>query len=288
MKLSISNLCKTYPNGVKAINDLSLDINDGLFGLLGPNGAGKSSLMRTIATLQEADSGNIFLDDIDVLKEKDEIKKLLGYLPQDFGFFPGISATDLLNYFAVLKGYENKKERKETVNYLLNQVNLYDKRKSKVNQYSGGMMRRFGIAIALLGDPRLIIVDEPTAGLDPSERIRFNNLLSEISENKIVILSTHIVSDVSDLCHEMAIINNGSLKAQGNPTSLLEELEGTVWEKKVSKEELSQYKEEHNVLCSWLHEGEPILHIHSNNNPGNGFKQASIRLEDVYFNTLNQ
>lgn len=286
MKLTIKDLNKTYSNGVKAINNISLEINSGMFGLLGPNGAGKSSLMRTLATLQQADSGTIFLDEVNVLEDTMEVKKILGYLPQDFGVYPKASASDLLNYYAMMKGVINSSERKELVDHLLNQVNLYDARNKYVETYSGGMKQRFGIAQALIGNPKLIIVDEPTAGLDPAERVRFNNLLSEISENVIVILSTHIVDDVSDLCSEMAIIQHGSLLLTGNPGELMEKYNNMVWIKRIAKEELADYEAKYTVIFSHMQEGKPLIHVVSENNPGEGFKSVEPRLEDVYFSTI--
>lgn len=287
MELKISNVSKTYKNGVKALDNLSLTINNGMFGLLGPNGAGKSTLMRIISTLQDADEGTIFLDDIDVLNQKMEIKKILGYLPQEFGVYPKISAIELLNHYAILKGITNGTERKEAVKSLLNQVNLYDKRKKYVNSFSGGMKQRFGIAMALLGNPKLIIVDEPAAGLDPGERVRFNNLLSDISEDKIVILSTHIVGDVSDLCTDMAIVNEGKLIFNGNPQDMISELKGKIWEKKIRKEEIEVYKEQHKVVFSYLQGGHPIIHVFDENTPGAGFEKINPKLEDVYFTAIN-
>lgn len=286
MKLVIKNLCKTYSNGVKALDDISLEINSGMFGLLGPNGAGKSSLMRTLATLQKADCGSVFLDELDVLNDHHNVKKILGYLPQEFGVYPNVSATQLLNYYAYLKGVVSTKERKETVDHLLNQVNLYTMRNKNVDTYSGGMRQRFGIAQALLGNPKLIIVDEPTAGLDPAERIRFNNLLSEISENVIVILSTHIVDDVSDLCSEMAIIQYGRVLLTGKPSEFIDKYEGIVWTKKIAKEELEEYKTKHNIIFSHMQEGKPLIHVVSEINPGAGFKAITPGLQDVYFSTI--
>lgn len=286
MKLSIQGLNKTYSNGVKALNDVSLEINAGMFGLLGPNGAGKSSLMRTLATLQSADSGSVFLDDLDVLNQPQEVKKILGYLPQEFGVLPKLSAKKLLNYYAFLKGITNSNERKHLVAHLLNQVNLYEARNKYVETYSGGMRQRFGIAQALLGNPKLIIVDEPTAGLDPAERNRFNNLLSEISENIIVILSTHIVADVSDLCNDMAIIQNGKLLLTGVPSELMKRYENQVWRKKIEKAELEIYKQNYNVIFSHIQEGKPLIHVLSEYNPGLGFESVTPDLEDVYFSTI--
>ena len=286
MKLTISNLSKTYPNGVQALKNINLEINSGMFGLLGPNGAGKSTLMRTISTLQDADTGTIFLDDLDVLKDKAEVRKILGYLPQSFGVLPRVSAEEMLNHYAVLKGLANAVERKDVVKALLEQVNLYQVRKKRLAGFSGGMKQRFGIAQALLGDPKLIIVDEPTAGLDPAERVRFNNLLSEISESKIVILSTHIVEDVSDLCSDMAIIDKGEVLLQGNPGEILSGMEGKVWEKRIAKEELTDYQTKYQVIYSRLNEGKPLIHILSENDPEDGFVSVRPNLEDVYFSNI--
>ncbi len=283
MNLSITNLSKTYSNGVQALDNISLEIPTGLFGLLGPNGAGKSTLMRTIATLQEPDQGSIYLGDIDVINEKHELRKTLGYLPQEFGVYPKSSAQDLLNHLAILKGVINSKVRKAMVESLLHRVNLYEFRKNRVNDFSGGMKQRFGIAQALIGNPNLIIVDEPTAGLDPGERNRFYNLLSEISENVIVILSTHIVQDVSQLCANMAIINRGKLLYAGRPTTAMDALTGRVWEKLIDKSELTMIENEHHIISSRLVSGNPLIHIIHDENPGNGFKQVPADLEDVFF-----
>ncbi|MCL3782010.1 ABC transporter ATP-binding protein [Prolixibacteraceae bacterium JC049] len=287
MQLEIKNISKTYPNGVKALSELSLTIQSGMFGLLGPNGAGKSTLMRTLATLQEPDSGEITFNDTDLLSNKEIIKNTLGYLPQNFGVYPKISAYQLLSHFAALKGIHNKTEKQQMVDFLLHQVNLYDKRKKHVHTFSGGMRQRFGIALALLGDPELIIVDEPTAGLDPAERNRFNNLLSEISENKIVILSTHIVDDVKDLCNDMAIINHGKVLIGGKPSELIKELDGKIWEKRIDKSELEQYRNDYNLIYSHLNEGKPLIHVFDEEHPQNGFQAAHPELEDVYFSALS-
>lgn len=287
MRLEIKNLSKTYPNGVKALNDLSITIESGMFGLLGPNGAGKSSLMRTLATLQDADEGLITFDGIDIIKEKEKLKEVLGYLPQEFGVYPKVSAIELLNHFAILKGITDSKERKETVNYLLNQVNLFHARKKSVDSFSGGMRQRFGIALALLGNPKLIIVDEPTAGLDPAERVRFNNLLSEISEDKIVILSTHIVDDVSDLCNDMAIINKGELLVNGKPSEIISQLDGRIWEKTISKEEFDDYSERYQIVFSHLKGGQPLIHVYSEDDLSKDFKAIKPQLEDAYFMAIN-
>ncbi|WP_299436724.1 ABC transporter ATP-binding protein [uncultured Aquimarina sp.] len=286
MQLTINNLSKTYTNGTKALQDVSLNIPTGMFGLLGPNGAGKSTLMRTIATLQDADKGSITLGDINVLAEKDEIRKVLGYLPQEFGLYPKVSAEFLLNHLAVLKGLSNKKQRGEVVEALLYKTNLYDHRKKNLGGFSGGMKQRFGIAQALLSNPKLIIVDEPTAGLDPAERNRFYNLLSELGENTIVILSTHIVDDVKELCTNMAIINQGQVLLEGNPIQTIEELEGTIYHKTIEKRELEIYKQEYTVIAEKFMLGKPVIHILSKNNPGNGFDTIPADLEHVYFSNI--
>ncbi len=286
MELRIENLSKRYPNGTQALHDVSLDIPLGMFGLLGPNGAGKSTLMRTLAGLQEADSGRAVLGEIDVLRQKDAVRRVLGYLPQEFGLYPKVSAEDLLGHFAVLKGITNAKERREVVQALLQQTNLYDHRRKALGGFSGGMKQRFGIAQALLGNPRLIIVDEPTAGLDPEERVRFHNLLSAIGENIIVILSTHIVSDVSDLCRAMAIIHEGRVLAAGNPLELVKALEGKVWRKSFATSELSVYRERFQVISMRLIAGQASLHVLSDQQPEAGFESASPDLEDLYFATI--
>jgi ABC-type multidrug transport system ATPase subunit len=282
MQLTIRNLSKTYSNGVKALQDVSLDIPTGMYGLLGPNGAGKSTLMRTLATLQEADSGTVTLGDLDVLKDKDAVRRTLGYLPQEFGIYPRISAVDMLDHLATLKGIPGS-QRKEVVSALLRRVNLWDHRKKAVSSYSGGMRQRFGIAQALIGDPKLIIVDEPTAGLDPGERNRFYNLLSEIGENVIVILSTHIVEDVKELCSNMAIINGGRVLFAGAPDAALLEMEGRIWEKSIAKAEMDEYQQKYKVISSKLVAGKPIIHIWSEEMPGDGFRVTEAGLEDVFF-----
>lgn len=281
--LQISNLSKTYPNGVQALKDVTLNISNGMFGLLGPNGAGKSSLMRTIATLQDADSGSITFDGIDVFAQKQELRKTLGYLPQEFGVYPKVSAEEMLHYIARLKGINNDKERAALVKALLEQVNLYNHRTKYLGGYSGGMKQRFGIAQALIGNPRLIIVDEPTAGLDPAERLRFNNLLSEIGENIVVILSTHIVDDVSELCNDMAIIAAGKVVQRGNPEDMLNSYRGKIWSKRVAKEEVARYQEEKKLVLSKLSGGKMVVHIYSDEDPGDGFVQENATLEDIYF-----
>lgn len=286
MNLIIKNLSKTYSNGVKALNDVSLDIPTGMFGLLGPNGAGKSSLMRTIATLQEPDTGSIMLGDLDVLHKKDEVRKILGYLPQEFGVYPKVTAEVLLDHLAVLKGVSNKKERKELVESLLHKTNLWQSRKKNLGGYSGGMKQRFGIAQALLSNPKLIIVDEPTAGLDPAERNRFLNLLSELGENTVVILSTHIVDDVKELCTSMAVINLGTVLYQGSPSKALNEIQGKVWRKKIEKIELEQYQSDFTVISDRLIAGKPEIHVLSESKPDASFESVEADLEDVYFSHI--
>lgn len=287
MKLKIEYLNKTYTNGVKALDNLSLEIETGMFGLLGPNGAGKSSLMRTLATLQEADSGTVHLGDIDVLKNPEAVRKILGYLPQEFGVYPKITAKQLLDHLAILKGVVHHKERKELVNYLLQKVNLYEKRNKAVKSFSGGMKQRIGIAQALIGNPELIIVDEPTAGLDPGERNRFHNLLADVAENIIVILSTHIVEDVRELCQHMAIMNNGQLICKGKPQTVIEELKGQVWQKMISRNELEHYSKEYRVISNKMIGGKPLIHVLGHQQPGEGFKQVIPTLEDVFFSKIN-
>lgn len=288
MQLIINNLSKTYANGVQALKNVNLTINQGMFGLLGPNGAGKSSLMRTIATLQEADTGSITLGEIDVLKQKDEVRKMLGYLPQEFGVYPKVTAETMLDHIATLKGIVSAKERKEAVEALLQKVNLFHVRKKNLGTYSGGMKQRFGIAQALLGNPKLIIVDEPTAGLDPAERNRFHNLLSEIGENTIVILSTHIVDDVSNLCKDMAIICLGEVLAQGNPIQIVEEMKGKIWKKLIEKKEIEQYRKDLKVISTHLSAGKTQIHVVSDSQPDGSFEPAEADLEDVYFSTISQ
>ena len=286
--LTIKNLDKTYANGVHALNNVSLEIPNGMFGLLGPNGAGKSTLMRTIATLQPADSGSIQFSGIDVLKQPDEIRRTLGYLPQDFGVYPRISAEAMLDHMAVLKGIVNAKERKELLAYLLAQTNLEDVKKKALTSFSGGMRQRFGIAQALIGDPKLMIVDEPTAGLDPEERNRFHNLLAEIGENVVVILSTHIVEDVSDLCPNMAIMANGQIVTSGKPADLTAALAGKIWSKTVSKDKVAEHQENYRLISSRLFAGQTVLHIYADLDPGNGFSAVEPGLEDVYFHQLSE
>ncbi|HEX5716157.1 MAG TPA: ABC transporter ATP-binding protein [Thermoanaerobaculia bacterium] len=286
MILQIRKVSKTYSNGVQALKDVTLTIPPGMYGLLGPNGAGKSTLMRTLATLQEPDAGTIRLGDIDVVKQKGEVRKTLGYLPQEFGVYARSSAEDLLQHFAVLKGIANRRERKEVVEALLRQTNLWDVRKSKLGGYSGGMRQRFGIAVALLGDPRLIIVDEPTAGLDPAERVRFLNLLSELGENSVVILSTHIVEDVSELCTRMAIIDKGEILMEAEPLRAIAGLQGRIWRRIVAKAELPALEKEHAVISTKLLAGRTVVHVHDGSPPGPGFEPVAPDLEDVYFTTM--
>ncbi len=286
--LEIKNLSKTYSNGVKAMDEVNLEIQSGMFGLLGPNGAGKSSLMRTIATLQEPDTGSINFDGIDVLKNPIELRKRLGYLPQEFGVYPRINAYDLLDHLSILKGITNKRDRKELVKALLNRVNLYEFRKKNVNKFSGGMKQRVGIAQALIGDPDLIIVDEPTAGLDPGERNRFYNLLADISEDKIVILSTHIVADVVELCQDFVIMNNGKVVYKGKPADAIDELRNKIWSKKINKDEVVKYENEYNVLSKKMIGGQPVISILSEENPENGFSSQTPTLEEVFFNYIKK
>jgi ABC-type multidrug transport system ATPase subunit len=284
--LSIRNVTKTYSNGLKALDNISLTIPPGMYGLLGPNGAGKSTLMRILATLQEPDVGQIQLGNIDVIKEKNELRKTLGYLPQDFGLLQRVPAEKLLDHFALLKGYIHRASRKEVVEALLKKTNLWDKRKQKLGGFSGGMRQRFGIAIALLGDPKLMIVDEPTAGLDPAERVRFLNLLSELGENSVVILSTHLVEDVSELCTNMAIINKGEILLQAVPLQAVRELEGKIWRRVIEKTKLPEMERDFGVISTKLLGGHTLIHIYNLEHPGNGFESAEPNLEDVYFSTM--
>jgi ABC-type multidrug transport system ATPase subunit len=287
MKLKINNLSKTYDNGVKALDDLNLEIGTGMFGLLGPNGAGKSSLMRTIATLQKPDSGTIEFDGINVLENQMELRKTLGYLPQEFGVYPSMSAEDLLDYFARLKGISSKKERKTIIKEVLEVTNLYDVRKKHVNGYSGGMKQRFGIAQLLLNSPKLIIVDEPTAGLDPAERNRFLNVLREVGTNNTVIFSTHIVDDVKELCNEMAILNGGKILSKGTPKEAIEKLKGWVWTKNITRDELESYEKDFNVISSNFNENNDLrIKVYSNVQPNDTFTTIHPELEDVYFVAL--
>lgn len=287
MQLTISNLTKTYPNGVQALKGIDLVIKQGMFGLLGPNGAGKSSLMRTIATLQEADAGSVFLDDLDVLKEKAAVRKILGYLPQEFGVYPKITPEVLLDHIAQLKGISNSKDRKQITGALLERVNLYADRKKNLGTFSGGMKQRFGIAQALIGNPKLIIVDEPTAGLDPAERNRFYNLLSELGENTIVILSTHIVEDVRTLCSDFAIIFQGELLRHENPDEAVTAIEGKIYSKAIAKADIEDYRNDYQVISVQMKGGNLIIRIYAESDPGNGFSPQPAVLEDVYFHQIS-
>jgi ABC-2 type transport system ATP-binding protein len=288
LSLEIRGLSKRYPNGVQALNNLSLTIGNNMFGLLGPNGAGKSTLMRTVATLQDPDSGQILLNGLDVVANKDAVRRQLGYLPQEFGVYPRISALDMLHHLAVMKGIRKSGERREIVDALLKQTNLWDVRKKALSTYSGGMKQRFGIAQALLADPKLIIVDEPTAGLDPAERNRFLNLLSSLARDVIVILSTHIVEDVRELCPRMAIISNGQLVLEGAPEETMERLRGGIWSKVVkTEEEFAAVQAQFKVVSTKLLGGAHEIRVHSDTAPGDGFRQVDPALEDVYFLTLN-
>jgi ABC-2 type transport system ATP-binding protein len=286
MELQIRNLSKTYANGVEALKDVTLTIPQGMYGLLGPNGAGKSTLMRTIATLQEPDAGSIQLGDIDVLAEQGRVRETLGYLPQEFGVYPRASAEELLEHFAVLKGIGGSRARREVVEALLRQVNLYDVRRKKLGGYSGGMRQRFGVAVALLGDPRLIIVDEPTAGLDPAERVRFLNLLSEIGQSAVVILSTHIVEDVSELCSRMAVIDRGEILLEAEPLAAVAALRGRIWRRVVEKAELPELERAHAVISTRLLAGRTVVRVYGDARPGEGFESVEPDLEDVYFSAL--
>ncbi|MEO7458344.1 MAG: ABC transporter ATP-binding protein [Gemmatimonadaceae bacterium] len=284
--LTITSLSKTYPNGVRALDGISLAIDRGLFGLLGPNGAGKSTLMRTLATLQAPDAGTIDFDGLDVVAQPELHRRHLGYLPQDFGVYPGVSAYDLLEHLAVLKGLADRKPRRDQVEALLEQTNLWSHRRKAVSSFSGGMRQRFGIAQALLGDPRLIIVDEPTAGLDPEERNRFHNLLSEVSENIVVILSTHIVEDVRQLCPRMAIMAQGRVLRAGAPRTLIAELEGRVWQQTMDKSAVEACRASREVISTQLFEGRTVVHVLHDGSPGDGFAMVEPNLEDVYFSIL--
>ena len=286
MHLTIQHLSKTYPNGTHALRDVSLTIPPGMFGLLGPNGAGKSTLMRTLATLQEPDSGEVRLGEIDVLRDKDAVRRTLGYLPQEFGVYPKVSAEDLLDHFAVLKGITRAAERKEVVAALLQQTNLYEARRKHLGGFSGGMRQRFGIAVALLGNPRLIIVDEPTAGLDPAERVRFLNLLSELGENAVVILSTHIVEDVSELCSRMAIINQGEILLEAEPLEAIRTVQGRIWKRLIDRDELPDIEQQFRVISTRLFAGRTVVHVFSDERPTPAFDPVEANLEDVYFTVM--
>lgn len=289
MKLTLSNISKTYKNGVKALDDVTIEINSGMFGLLGPNGAGKSTLMRTIATLQAPDSGSAFLDGMDILDDKMGLRKLLGYLPQSFGVYPKMSAEDLLDYFAKLKGVADKSERAQIVRAALEVTNLFEVRRKSVAGYSGGMKQRFGIAQLLLNDPKLIIVDEPTAGLDPAERNRFLNVLREIGTNHIVIFSTHIVDDVKELCTDMAIMNGGRILSHQTPTRATAAIKGQIWTKNIDRNDLEQYEAKFNVISSNFNQDDSLnIRVHSLEQPDESFDSKTPELEDVYFVTLHE
>jgi ABC-2 type transport system ATP-binding protein len=296
--LSIRGLSKTYPNGTQALKDVSLDVPPGMFGLLGPNGAGKSTLMRILATLQEPDAGSAHLSetpsggvtgttrDIDVLRQKDDVRRTLGYLPQEFGVYPNVSAETLLDHFALLKGIADRRERRDLVEALLRQVNLWDVRKQKLGGYSGGMRQRFGVAVALIGNPKLMIVDEPTAGLDPAERVRFLNLLAELGESSVVILSTHIVDDVNELCTRMAIIDHGEILLEAEPMRAVEDLRGHIWRRVIAKSQLAEVEREHAVISTKLLAGRTLVRVYSEGSPGGDFEAVEPDLEDVYFSTM--
>ena len=287
MQLVIRDLSKSYPGGTRALRDISLTIPRGMFGLLGPNGAGKSTLMRIIATLQEPDTGTVALGDIDVIRQKGEVRETLGYLPQEFGVHPRATAEELLSHFAVLKGVVNQRERRETVERLLRQVNLWEVRRQRLGGYSGGMRQRFGVAVALLGNPTLLIVDEPTAGLDPAERVRFLNLLSELGEHGVVILSTHIVDDVSELCTRMAIIDRGRILLEGEPLRAVADLHGRIWRRVVDRDALPAIEHTHAVISTRLLSGQTVVRVHATVAPGDEFEPAEPDLEDVYFCALS-
>lgn len=296
MTLKIANISKTYANGVQALKNVTLTIPNGMYGLLGPNGAGKSTLMRILATLQQPDDGTIHLMEpptpsqrgrvIDVVNEKAQVRETLGYLPQEFGVYPKARAEDLLDHFAILKGFNERKSRREVVETLLKKTNLWDVRKQKLGGYSGGMRQRFGVAVALLGNPKLLIVDEPTAGLDPAERVRFLNLLSELGEHSVVILSTHIVEDVSELCTRMAVINRGEILLEAEPAGAMQEIRGKIWRQMIEKNALSELEKNHKVISTKLFAGKTVVHVFSHDQPGNGFEIVEPDLEDVYFSTM--
>jgi len=288
MQLRIENLAKTYPNGVQALRGVSLTIGEGIFGLLGPNGAGKSTLMRILATLQEADSGSAHLDDVDILRDKHRVRQMLGYLPQEFGLYPKVTAQRLLDHFAHLKGIVETSQRQALVELLLRQTNLWDDRNRRLGSFSGGMKQRFGIAQALIGSPKLIIVDEPTAGLDPEERVRFHNLLAEIGEEVVVILSTHIVSDVSDLCRSMAIIHEGRLLATGDPGDLAGQLRGRIWAATVARADVPRYRDSLPVISSRLFAGRTQLRVFADDRPAPEFEPVEPEVEDVYFTSIKR
>jgi ABC-2 type transport system ATP-binding protein len=283
LEFQIRGVSKTYANGVHALKEVTLTIPAGMYGLLGPNGAGKSTLMRMLATLQEPDSGTIALGGVDVIRQKDEIRQTLGYLPQEFGVYPKVSAESLLDHFAVLKGITDRRARKEVVEALLRKTNLWDVRRQKLGGYSGGMRQRFGVAVALLGDPALLIVDEPTAGLDPAERVRFLNLLSELGQNSVVLLSTHIVDDVGELCPRMAIIDQGEILLEAEPLRAVEDIQGRIWRRVISAEALPALEREHAVITTKLHAGRTVARVDCGSSPGPDFEPVEADLEDVYF-----
>ena len=294
MRLDIRGISKTYPNGIRALRDVSLTIPSGMYGLLGPNGAGKSTLMRILATLQEPDAGTAHLhdpsagpaQDLDVVREKDAVRQTLGYLPQEFGVHPKVTAEQLLGHYAILKGITGRRARRDVVEALLRQTNLWEVRGQKLGGFSGGMKQRFGVALALLGNPRLMIVDEPTAGLDPGERVRFLNLLSELGENSVVILSTHIVEDVSELCTRMAIIDRGEILLEAEPLRAMDELKGRIWRRVIDRDALPRMEREHPVISTKLLAGRTVVHVHADASPGPGFEAVEPDLEDVYFSTM--
>jgi ABC-2 type transport system ATP-binding protein len=286
MQLVIRGLSKTYPNGTQAVKNVSLDIAPGMFGLLGRNGAGKSTLMRILATLQDPDSGSAQLGDIDVLNQKDELRKVLGYLPQSFGFHPTARAERLLEHFAILKGIVNPGERRDVVEALLKQTNLWEKRRDKLGTFSGGMKQRFGVAVALLGNPKLIIVDEPTAGLDPEERVRFLNLLAEVGEGSVVILSTHIVEDVEELCNRVAIIDDGEILLEAEPLRAMAELRGRIWRRTVNRAELPSIERDHSVIATKMLAGRTIVHVFADASPGAQYELVEPDMKDVYFSVM--
>ena len=286
MHLQIRGVSKTYPNGVQALKDVTLTIPPGLYGLLGPNGAGKSTLMRILATLQEPDSGTIGLGEIDVVREKERVRETLGYLPQEFGVYPKVSAEKLLDHFAILKGFAHRRARRAVVEALLHQTNLWDVRRQKLGGFSGGMKQRFGVAVALLGNPQLMIVDEPTAGLDPAERVRFLNLLSELGENSVVLLSTHIVEDVSELCTRMAIIDKGEILLEAVPLEAVAALQGQIWRSVVEKSALPEVERAHAVISTKLLAGQTVVHVYASEPPGEAFEKVAPDLEDVYFSAM--
>jgi ABC-2 type transport system ATP-binding protein len=286
LQLDIRDISKTYPNGVQALKNVTLTIPPGMFGLLGPNGSGKSTLMRIIATLQEPDTGTIHLGDLDVVGQKDTVRKTLGYLPQEFGVYPKVSAEELLGHFAILEGITERGERRAVVEALLRRTNLWEVRKQKLGGYSGGMKQRFGVALALVGNPKLMIVDEPTAGLDPAERVRFLNLLGELGENSVVVLSTHIVEDVSELCTKMAIIDKGEILLEAEPLRAVDDLQGRIWRRVISQAELPDLDRAHAVISTKLLAGRTLVHVYSDTAPGPGFELAEPDLKDVYFSTM--